>query len=276
MLRRYAELIRWVDIVRPRSIIEVGAWNGEQAVRMIRAAAAHFPQITYTGYDMFDLGDAAFDAAELNGKSRVTQSETRARLEQQCPAASITLVKGNTNDTLRDKVFADFVYIDGGHSVETIANDYRACADCPVVVLDDYYFNLNPQADIDTARFGCNTLIDALAASGDPDLIVGTFPTFDYFDHLGGITMAFVVRRSLFPERLLVARSGAAGGYAPPSKDELIDSVYRGLLGRAPDAVGKDIWLERLDTRSVENMLRDFVNTAEFHRWFNGKCAPSE
>jgi len=271
---RYDELIDWVKMVRPRSIVEVGAWNGRQAVRMIRAAQSYSPQVTYTGYDLFELGSDSNDDLELNGKSRVTQADTSEHINTHCPDAIVELVRGNTKDTLAKKVQADFVFIDGGHSVETIENDYRACEDCSVVLFDDYYFDLNPTADIDTDRFGCNTLIDQLAASNDPNLSVGLLPVADHFDHLGSIGIAFVVRapkedqtlavRAL--ENLLVMKTGKEFAFTSPTREEVITAVYKALLGQPPSAAAMADWVNRIDDRGLENFIRDVVNTKPFRR----------
>jgi hypothetical protein len=70
------------------------------------------------------------------------------------PQFSYTLIKGNTRDTLHgEKIAADFVFIDGGHSVETIRGDYNAVKGSKVVVFDDYYTGIN------TEKFGCNSIV---------------------------------------------------------------------------------------------------------------------
>ena len=59
-------------------------------------------------------------------------------IREACPTAAITLVRGNTRETLKP-ISADFVYIDGGHSIETIQGDYDALKSSPVIVFDDFY-----------------------------------------------------------------------------------------------------------------------------------------
>jgi hypothetical protein len=231
---------------------------------MLNAAQRHFPQITYTGYDVFEGGDEILDLQELNGKCRVTESDTLKTIVSSCPNAVIKLVKGNTRQTLTKKVKADLAYIDGGHSVETIENDFAACSDCPVIILDDYYFDLIPDADVNLNQHGCNQLIDRLLAESNSRKIIGTFPCFDHFDHLGSITMAFVVDAH-YADSLVRPRLSDRY-FCPPTKEQLIDAVYKGLLGRTPDKRGAELWHARLEERSIELMLRDFVNTDEFAR----------
>ena len=50
---------------------------------------------------------------------------------------------------------ADFVFLDGGHSIGTIALDYAAVKNSKVVVLDDYYTD-----GVDISKYGCNSLVD--------------------------------------------------------------------------------------------------------------------
>lgn len=75
----------------------------------------------------------------------------------------VTLVKGNTRETLATfNEPVDFVWLDGGHSVETVRSDWENVKRClmpeAVVLLDDYY--TGPQ--IDTTKFGCNELVKCL------------------------------------------------------------------------------------------------------------------
>ncbi len=71
------------------------------------------------------------------------------------PGFNYRLVEGNTRDTLHGRsIISDFVFIDGGHSVETIRGDYEAVKGSKIIVLDDYYLG-----GVDTAKFGCNDVI---------------------------------------------------------------------------------------------------------------------
>jgi hypothetical protein len=52
------------------------------------------------------------------------------------------LNQGFTTDTLVEPRVFDFVYIDGGHSYETVKHDYSMVKDSKVIVFDD--LNLAP------------------------------------------------------------------------------------------------------------------------------------
>jgi hypothetical protein len=47
-----------------------------------------------------------------------------------------------------------FAFVDGGHSVETIASDIANLEGSRIIVLDDYYVS-----GVDTSLFGCNRVI---------------------------------------------------------------------------------------------------------------------
>jgi hypothetical protein len=76
-----------------------------------------------------------------------TESEMKQKLGT--TGANIYLYKGNTLETLPKATSeispVDFVWIDGGHSRETVASDWNAVArlmhEKTVVIFDDYWVN---------------------------------------------------------------------------------------------------------------------------------------
>jgi hypothetical protein len=74
------------------------------------------------------------------------------------------LTRGNTRETLRDfkpDAPIEFAWIDGGHSIATIASDWenvkRVLAPGAEVWFDDYY-----TGGPDTTQYGCNQLVATL------------------------------------------------------------------------------------------------------------------
>ena len=72
------------------------------------------------------------------------------------------LFKGDTRQTLANfNEPVDFVWLDGGHSIETIASDWenikRVLTDDAIVFFDDYY-----TGPIDTTKMGCNQIVEKL------------------------------------------------------------------------------------------------------------------
>lgn len=164
-------------------------WNGDRAIEMAQAALIYNEKVHYTGFDLFEDATPETNAAELNAKRNWSLHDVWQKLNafrQANPGFTFELVKGNTRVTLRGSLCADFVYIDGGHSVETIRNDYEATKLCPVVVFDDYY---RPDADgrcCDLTKFGANAIVDEIDGAEvlpSEDPLVG-----------GGIVCVAVVR----------------------------------------------------------------------------------
>ncbi len=126
---------------------------------MVNKAKQYNEDVFYYGFDIFDWADSDFMAKEFNGKVPPVLAQTRKRLKRE--GIQHKLMVGNTNSTLSkfspDRQI-DFVFIDGGHSVETIESDWnnikKFMDDETVVIFDDYYENRDD--------FGCKKLIDEL------------------------------------------------------------------------------------------------------------------
>ena len=164
---RYAKIEELISSLEPRDefvIIEVGVWNGGRAMRMAEAAFKIAKRVKYFGYDLFEQATPDINLRELNAKPNQTVEHVADRLtwfKAKKPGFEFALIPGNTNETLKGAaLIADFVYIDGGHSVETIANDYAAFKECPLVVFDDYYLGLDEET---LDRVGANRTVDVLA-----------------------------------------------------------------------------------------------------------------
>lgn len=154
---RYAQLLDIIDEIKPRSIVEIGTWNGKRAVQMIQAASKH-SVVSYQGFDLFDEQTKEQVRGELS-KNSWPLAIVKRRL--QSTSVKISLVPGNTNETLELSLgVADLYFIDGGHSEDTIKNDWfwvekHMDADS-VVVFDDYYYKGKPQG------MGCNQVVEGL------------------------------------------------------------------------------------------------------------------
>ena len=152
---RYDYLHDAVKEKQPRAILEVGTWNGARALCLLTLS----PQSKYYGFDLFEDATAETDAEEFNVKAHNTVSDVRARLV----GFDVKLHKGNTRETLADfNEPVDFVWLDGGHSIETIRSDWENIKRClmpgAVVFFDDYFTG----GGIDTTKIGCNELVKEL------------------------------------------------------------------------------------------------------------------
>jgi len=158
-MQRYKELKSLVTELRPKKILEIGTWKGHRAVSFCEGLDTF-----YVGFDLFEEGNDIIDQQESNGKGRSNVSDVSKLLTGK--NIKYELIKGNTNITLPEYVnFTsnkfDFAFIDGGHSVETIENDWiyvkQLMNDDGVVVFDDYYQNMK-KTFID--NFGANRVLE--------------------------------------------------------------------------------------------------------------------
>ena len=138
-------LAQTIPIVGRADIIEVGTWNGSRAVQMAEAAfATGLKTVTYQGFDTFDEGNDR--QHEGHTKPHASHNFVRQRLEcyreyarQKGLTFNFCLTMGNSLDTLHSTpaIEGSFAYIDGGHSLETVASDYEALKHIPYIVFDD-------------------------------------------------------------------------------------------------------------------------------------------
>ena len=172
---RYDQLIELVETNKPGVVVEIGTWDGGRAIEMAKAN----PDMSYIGFDLFERGSEYSDLMEKNVKPHFSAKQVMDRFKDFGLNAEI--VRGNTNDTFSEWAdnnpdSVDMVYIDGGHSVETITNDFNNALKClkkgGFIVFDDYYEEV-PNID----RFGANRVLEASGRDFDvlplKDPIVG-------------------------------------------------------------------------------------------------------
>lgn len=158
-MSRYAQLLDVIDEVKPKTICEIGTWNGNRALQMLQAAGRWHPmkRIRYQGFDLFE-GQTGEQFVREFSKAGFPESVVRRRIE--AIGAQVELVAGDTIDAIHQMKIADFYFVDGGHSEETIENDgsvvLRKLNYGGVAVFDDYYHKGKPEG------VGCNKFIDAL------------------------------------------------------------------------------------------------------------------
>lgn len=185
--KRYHHLFDTIESVRAESILEVGVWNGKRAVQMIETAQKFSKDVAYIGYDLFEnLGEGGFQS-ELS-KMPPTEEAVKTLIEK--TQAHITLYKGNTLESLPASIpqlpRIDFIFIDGGHSVDTIASDWK-CIQLlmhkkTVVIFDDYWRNR-----IDA---GCKAVVDAIDRTQFNVEILSEIDTFNNSD-FGRLEISF-------------------------------------------------------------------------------------
>jgi hypothetical protein len=157
--KRYAQLLLIVFLKRPKSIVEIGVYKGKRSKELIEVAKIFNNKINYYGFDLFDLFNRKIDLKEFSKKPD-SENDIKYKLSK---LANVMLFKGFTHNTLstfNKKI--DLIFIDGGHSVKTIANDWHYVKKMmhkdTYVLFDDYYSN-NKKI---IRKFGCNNIISEL------------------------------------------------------------------------------------------------------------------
>jgi len=120
---------------------EIGTHKGGSAKQFIELFAPRVKKLTYYGYDVFDAESPNLELhkKERNGKAPANMRAAKATLSKvklSHPNIEFKLFQGYTTDTLQETKF-DFVYIDGGHSYETVKHDYEKVKDSKIIVFDD-------------------------------------------------------------------------------------------------------------------------------------------
>ena len=150
---RYKQIIGILKDLKPKVVMEIGTHKAFRPWEWKKSGLFFF----YYGFDVFEDGTKELNQKEMNGKGSCTMELAKNSLS----GIQHKLYKGLTKDTLPafkyENVKADFAFIDGGHSIETIQNDWDNVKDCMnpggVVIFDDYYTLNVPEG------FGCNEVV---------------------------------------------------------------------------------------------------------------------
>jgi len=118
-------------------------------------------EVEYYGFDLFEMMDEDTFKNEVS-LHPISLEAVRNKLEK--TGANIHLYKGYTKDTLLQAISdlpqMDFIYIDGGHSLETINLDWNyaqmVMGAKTIVIFDDYW---------DDDNSGCKRLIGEIDRS---------------------------------------------------------------------------------------------------------------
>jgi predicted O-methyltransferase YrrM len=177
--KRYKYLYYYIEKLKAKNIMEIGTWNGNRAKKMIEIAMKHHQprEIFYFGFDLFEEMTNELYQKEI---SKIPPSKQTVYDALHTTGANIQLFKGYTADTLprsiKDLPKMDFVFIDGGHALETIRNDWKytqqVMGEDTVVIFDDYW---NDRMD-----GGAKPIVDAI----DQQLFnVTILPRLDSFNN---------------------------------------------------------------------------------------------
>ena len=181
-----------------RNILEIGVYRGVRSREFVKACLAKLPasEVNFYGIDLFELykeSDPDFINKEFaQYKPPLSREEIRAVLGQLLPQSNTHLFAGRS-----DHVFArhlhtmpqmDFIFIDGGHSLDTIQSDFECCSKLisptGAIFLDDYWLSRDA---------GSRVLFESLSLHLWDKWL---FPIPDFYkDTVGFIWLARVRRR---------------------------------------------------------------------------------
>lgn len=188
--QRYKYLFSSIRQVKAVRIAEVGTWTGDRAVQMIAVARKVSPTetIEYYGFDLFEAMTDDVYKSEVS-KRPPKQKEVEGRLSK--TGARIHLYQGDTRVTLPSVVAGlpnmDFIYIDGGHHIDTIKSDWNAIRQLmhpgTIVIFDDYWRN--------RADAGCKLIIDSIDKNKYSVEILPVVDSFNSAD-FGRLDISFV------------------------------------------------------------------------------------
>ena len=174
--KRYAQLLDLVSRLKPARLVEIGTWNGDRALQFGKVA----PGVEYIGLDLFESANEGTDATEKNVKRHHSVTEVGEKLLK--GGMKYRLFSGDSKATMPrylgeyGEKSADLIFIDGGHSVETIREDFKnsmaAIKPGGLIVLDDYYTDM-PSEELD--KFGAQAVLRGMPHIVLPikDLVAG-------------------------------------------------------------------------------------------------------
>ncbi len=151
--------LKEVLLKKPKTFLEVGVFHGVTARNICELLyTIHKDEFKYIGLDLFEKNDQ--NKNEVIPSTNFTnplKSIYFKYIKKQNPYSieavkellikykkNVHLIRGNSNTVLKniDMKKIDFVFLDGGHTYETVMNDLEACADTlkngGTVLCDDY------------------------------------------------------------------------------------------------------------------------------------------
>ena len=157
--------LKEVEKKSPKTFLEVGVFHGVTARNICELLyTIHKDDSKYIGLDLFEESDE--NKSEVIPNSVFTNPLKNfyfKYIQKQNPYSkeavedllkkfkdNVTLIKGNSNLILKkvDMSKIDYVFLDGGHSYQTVKNDLECCLDVinanGIVMCDDYNFGHLP------------------------------------------------------------------------------------------------------------------------------------
>lgn len=191
-LDRKSVVLRYIKKNKPLKILEIGVFNGEFAIRMLKAAKKVSPksQIIYYGVDLFE------DITEEDLVSEVSPLPLKKHLVEEVLSnlnCEINLLQGKSDAVLQSmigKIRFDLIIIDGGHSELTVANDWfwsqKLLNETGAVFFDDY---TNKKGEMN--GYGIKRVVDQISKN---KYVISRCWNIDYFKKDYGVLSTRMVK----------------------------------------------------------------------------------
>ena len=208
MPSRYRQLADVIRHYKPKSIIEVGTWNGGRAIEMALAALENQDEILYRGFDLFEDATSETDDEEFNLKAHNTQSavikrlqDFRSKMMEKKKVFTFEIGKGNSKEILKDRtdLDADFVLIGGGNSIATAKSDYDNLKHNPIVVMDNFFREDEEKLNAPEKYKGTNKVIDSLPKGKEGQVRRWVIPSQDQVRNGGHTHIAVILNGNDVP-----------------------------------------------------------------------------
>ena len=161
-LDRKSYILKYIRRNKPKTILEIGVFNGASAKRMLLNATKYVnDKIEYTGVDLFE--DLTSEVYKKEISLRAPKKDSVYEDLSKIKNTKIILFKGYSSDLLpllEGKAKFDLILIDGGHSYKTVKSDFNFAKKLintnGAIFFDDY---VNKQGVINDG-FGVNKVVD--------------------------------------------------------------------------------------------------------------------
>jgi predicted O-methyltransferase YrrM len=126
-LDRKNYILKYIRKNKPKTILEIGVFNGAFAKRMLlNATKSGSSSISYTGVDLFE--DLSSEVYKKEISLWASKKDLVYKDLSKIKNTKISLLKGYSSDLLpllEGKMKFDLILIDGGHSYKTVKSDFN-------------------------------------------------------------------------------------------------------------------------------------------------------
>jgi len=190
---RKSVIIKHIKINQPLNILEIGVHTGGFAIRMLsQLSKSNLANTSYTGVDLF-----AEMQTRQNHKAEISmwpdsRNDVLKKIKDSAPGTKVNLVQSTSFEFLvNDKNKYDLIFIDGGHSYETVKSDWelsnKLLNDQGVVFFDDF----TSKSGAANSGFGISKVVEEIDAKV---WNVKVYNNMDFFKKDWGILALRIVK----------------------------------------------------------------------------------